>query len=74
MESPDAALSELMDRSDTARQRFFAHRDPGNLRPAEKRAFQYENMAFLLLWKAAQRKLEAELELQALLSQEQELF
>lgn len=73
MENPDAHLTDLIDRSNDARRRFFSHRDPGNLKPAEKRAFQYENMAYLLLWKAAQRKLEAELELQALLTQEQML-
>lgn len=49
---------------------YFAHRDPGNLTPTEKQAFQYRDMAYLLLFKAAQIELDAETELQALLAEE----
>lgn len=55
---------------DGARQQFFAHRDPGNLTPAQKRAFQYRNMALLLFLNAAQIELEAEQDMQALLAME----
>lgn len=63
-------ISILMDRRDTARDRFFAHRDPGNLTPPQRLAFKYTNMAFLLLFKAAQTELEAEIEMLALLEAE----
>lgn len=67
---PDPNLSDLMDACDAARQQFFAHRDPGGLTPAQKRSFQYTNMALLLLFKAAQIEVEAELQFHALKAQE----
>lgn len=63
-------LSDLIDARDTAREQFFAHRDPGNLTPSQKTAFQFRNMALLLLLKAAQIELEAELEMHALMALE----
>lgn len=63
-------LSRLFDERDVARERFFAHRDPGNLKFAQKRAFRFKSMAYLLLLKSAQMELEAELEMQSLLAQE----
>lgn len=49
---------------------FFKSRNPGNLTPAQEQAFQYRDMAYLLLFKAAQIELDAETELQALLAQD----
>lgn len=53
-----------------ARSRFFSHEDAGNLTPAQKRAFDYTNMAYLLLFQAAQIELDAETEMQTLLAAE----
>lgn len=53
-----------------AQEVFFASRDPGNLSPAQKQAFHYRDTAKLLLFKAAQLELDAELELQKLLAME----
>lgn len=64
------SISTLIAARDGARERFFAHRDPGNLTPPQKTAFKYRNMAMLLWLKAAQIELEAELELCAMLEQE----
>lgn len=63
-------LSLLKIKALEAQDAFFAHRDPGNLTPAQKQAFQYRDMAHLLLFKAAQMELDAETELQALLNME----
>lgn len=67
---PDPNLSDLLDACDAARRQFFAHRDPGGLTPAQQRSFQYTNMALLLLFKAAQIEVEAELQFHALKAQE----
>lgn len=63
-------LTWLKIKATNAQQEFFAHRDPGNLTPAQKQAFQYRDMAHLLLFKAAQMELDAEVELRALLNAE----
>lgn len=60
-------LTDLIEARDSARAQFFAHRDPGNLTPSQKSAFKYRNMALLLLLKAAQLELDAELQLHALM-------
>lgn len=61
----------LIANRDHARAAFFAHGDPGNLTPAQRLAFQYRNMALLLLLKAAQIELDAELHLHALIAAEE---
>lgn len=67
----DATLLDLLFANrDAALAAFMAHCDPGNLTPAQKRAFKHRNMAYLLLLKAAQMELDAELELHALLAME----
>lgn len=71
MPEPSLHITALITARNDARLTFFAHRDPGDLTPAEKRAFKYRNMAFLLLLKAAQMELEAETEMEALISLEQ---
>lgn len=64
------AITYLTDVRDDARTRYFTHVDPGGLTPAEKRAWDFENFAYLLLLQAAQIKLDAEIELQRLLDLE----
>lgn len=71
MADPNASKLEALKYSvHWAQDAFFASRDPGNLTPAQKQAFQYRDMAYLLLFKAAQMELDAECELQTLLNME----
>lgn len=70
MAASDNDIVQLVTTRDKARDEFFASRDPGNLTSIQKQAFQYRDMAYLLLFKAAQMELDAELELRALLKAE----
>lgn len=63
-------LDILFAKRDNARADYLSHCDPGNLTAAGKRAFQYRNMALLLMLKAAQLELDAELEFHALMANE----
>lgn len=69
-EADTLKIDRLQTQLRTAQGHFFGNRDPGNLTPAAKQAFQYRDMAYLLLLKAAQMELEAEVELQVLLKTE----
>jgi hypothetical protein len=55
---------------DDTRAAYFAHTDPGGLTPAQKEAWQLENMGLLLLLHAAQKRLDAEFEILCLLNVE----
>lgn len=65
-----AILDTLFQARDKARAAFLAHVDPGNLTPAQRRANQFRNTALLLMLKAAQLELDAELEFHALIANE----
>lgn len=65
-----ANLDTLFQARDAARATFLAHNDPGNLTPAQRRAHQFRNTALLLMLKAAQMELAAELEFHALIANE----
>lgn len=69
----DRILNHLTFTRDEARDQYFAFHNPGNLTPAQKHAFQFREMAYLLLLNAAQMELDAEMKLRALLSQENAL-
>jgi len=71
MHKPGPDIIELTKARNFARDAYFAHHDPGNLTPAQKHAYQYRNMALLLLLHAAQAELDAEVDMRALLSMEQ---
>lgn len=70
-ETAHAKIATLIDERDRARASYFAHHRPGNLTPAQLTAFRCRNMARLLLLKAAEAELNAELEITALLAAEQ---
>jgi hypothetical protein len=57
-------ISFLTKHRDKARARYFAHVDPGGLTASEQNAFAYEHLALELLLKAAQCRLDTEIELQ----------
>ena len=63
-------IQTLFAHRDAAKAQFFAHCDPGNLTPSQKTAYQFRDMALLLLLKAAQIELDAELELRDLIRAE----
>lgn len=52
---------------DYARKKFFAHSHPGNLTPAQYLAWQLEHDALRFLLRAAQIRLDAEIEMHDLL-------
>lgn len=63
-------LAALFAKREAAAQVYFAHAIPGNLTPAEKKAFHLENFALQLMLEAAQTRFAAELEMQELLEVE----
>lgn len=67
---PDEApkqLATLRKHRNEAARNYFRHLDPGGMTPAEKVAWQIENMALALLVQAAELRLEREREMQKLL-------
>lgn len=56
---------------DAAALNWFTHYDPGGLRPAEKKAWKLEDRALFLLLRAAQTRLNAELNIKNLLRYEE---
>lgn len=62
-------ITHLTVERDNARDRFFAHHNPGNLTTAQLLAFNCRNMARLLELHAAQAELDAETRLSKLLKE-----
>jgi hypothetical protein len=60
-------IEALTAQRNAARDRFFAHDDPGGLTPAFLSAWQIEHDALAELLRAAQIRLDAEIEIQRLL-------
>jgi hypothetical protein len=60
-------IDALTSERDLARQKFFAHHNPGNLTPAQFKAWELEHHALKELLEAAQIRLDAEVEMHDLL-------
>lgn len=60
-------LAALKNRRNAAARNYFRHADPGGLTPAEKQAWQIENLALAMLVQAAELRLRDEREMQRLL-------
>lgn len=68
--TPSNNISALQHQRDEARSNYFAHVDPGGLTPPQKQAWDYDHFALQLILQAAQLRLDAEAEMQALLQNE----
>lgn len=63
-------ISELETARNEARRLYFAYRDLGGLKPAQKKAYELERFALQLWLEAAEIRLQAESEMQRLLTAE----